>query len=89
MKLKYGFVLREMAGEYLAVPFDERYKDVGGLVSLNESGAFLWKKLSEEISEEELVSAVVAEYEVSEDEAKEAVSLFIGSLRGADLLEKN
>lgn len=87
MKLKDGFALRQMAGEFLAVPFDERYSDVGALVSLNETGAFLWEKLSGGAELDELVCALVGEYKISEDEAKAAVLSFTESLKSAGLLE--
>ena len=87
MKLKDGFVLREMAGEFIAVPFDERYSDVGALVSLNETGAFLWKKLEGGAEFDALADALAKEYEITEDEAKKAVLGFTQSLKAAGLLE--
>lgn len=87
MKIKNGFVLRNMAGEYLAVPFDERYEDVGGLISLNESGAFLFEKLTKPTNEEALKNALKNEYGVDENTAETAVSSFIESLKQAGLLE--
>lgn len=87
MKLKDGFALREMAGEFLAVPFDERYSDVGALVSLNETGAFLWKKLEDGAEPKELQMALCAEYEISESEAEVAVLSFTENLKATGLLE--
>lgn len=86
MKIKDGFVLRNMAGEFIAVPFDESYSDVGALISLNETGAFLWKALEEEKELDDLVSALVAEYEITEDEAKAAAEGFTEGLKAAGLL---
>lgn len=87
MKLKDGFALRRMAGEFLAVPYDERYSDVGALVSLNETGAFLWKKLEEGSEPNELCASLCKEYGISESEANDAVESFTESLKAAGLLE--
>lgn len=87
MKLKDGFALREVAGEYMAVPFDESYNDVGALIMLNETGAFLWKKLETECSKEDLVSALTDEYKITDEEAERAVSDFTDRLKAANLLK--
>ncbi len=87
MKLKDGFALREVAGEYMAVPFDESYNDVGALIMLNETGAFLWKKLEEETSFDVLISALKGEYEITDEEAKNAVRDFTDNLKAANLLK--
>lgn len=86
MKLKEGFALREMAGEFIAVPFDESYNDVGALVSLNETGAFLWKMLENDCQKEELTDALKKEYGITDEEADCAVDSFIESLKSAGLL---
>ena len=47
MKLKDGFVLREIAGSFMVVPVGKRTQEVPGVIALTESGALLWKKLEE------------------------------------------
>lgn len=86
MKIKDGFVLRNMAGEFIAVPFDESYSDVGALISLNETGAFLWKALEEEKEMEDLCKALVCEYGITEEEAMTAAESFTEGLKAAGLL---
>ena len=88
MKRKSGFMLRKMAGEFLALPFDGQYDEVGAIVSLNESGAFLWNCLENECSDECLKSALVRGYEITGDEAAAAVEAFVGRLREARLLDE-
>lgn len=86
MKLKKGLVLREIDGEFMAVPFDESFDAVSALVSLNETGAFLWKLLEKDVSEEELALALEHEYGISREDANAAVKGFISGLLGAGLL---
>lgn len=77
MKIKSGFVIREIAGQYMAVPVGERVNDLHGMIALNETGAFIWKLLENEKTEEDLARALTEEYEVSYEEALEAVREFL------------
>jgi hypothetical protein len=77
MKIKSGFVIREIAGQYMAVPVGERVNDLHGMIALNETGAFIWKLLEDEKTEEDLARALTEEYEVSYEEALEAVREFL------------
>ena len=87
MKLKSGFVLRQIGGSYVVVAVGLQTLDFKGMIRLNETGAFLWEQLtSEERSKADLVAALTAEYEVDEDTASRDVDVFVGSLQDADLL---
>ena len=46
IKLKNGFLLREIAGENVVVPVDEARELFRGMIQLNGVGAFLWKLCS-------------------------------------------
>ena len=86
MKIKSGFVIREIAGQYIAVPVGERVNDLHGMIALNETGAFIWKLLENEKTEEDLARALTEEYEVSYEEALEAVREFRELLSSDSLL---
>ena len=62
--------------------------DFNGMITVNETGAFLWEKLSEEITEEALLAAMLDEYEVDEETAKADIAEFIKLLDDNDLLGK-
>lgn len=87
MKIKKGFMLREVAGNYVVVAVGEASKKFNGVINLNESGAFLWKKLADGIEESELVKELLNEYEVSEEIANNDVKTFVKKLKEADILE--
>ncbi len=87
MKIKKGFMLREVAGNYVVVAVGEASKNFNGVINLNESGAFLWKKLADGIEEAELIKELLNEYEVSEEIANNDVKTFIKKLKEADILE--
>lgn len=86
MRVKSGYILREVAGNYIVVAVGKEAVDFNGLITTNETGAFLWEKLSDNISEEELIAAMLEEYEVDAETAAADISLFILKLKEAELL---
>ena len=87
MKMKEGFLLREVAGQTVVLPVGADM-DLNLMITLNETGAFLWEKLQEETDEAALVAAVLAEYDADEATAKQAVSNFVAKLRDNGFLEQ-
>lgn len=87
MKIKDGFILREVAGNYIVVAVGSAVKQFNGVISLNETGAFLWKKLEEGCEEKDLLSALLDEYEVESAVAEADVKAFLEKLNGASLLK--
>ncbi len=79
MKLKDGFILREVAGENVVLPSGGDL-DLNMMITLNDTGKFLWQLLEQERSETDLVSALLAEYDVDEATAAAAVTGFIATL---------
>ena len=86
MKIKNGFVLRNICDDYIVVAVGRQTLDFKGLIKLNESGAFLWEQLKSDRSEEDLLAALTAEYAVDEATAKADIAAFVSSLKEADLL---
>ena len=76
MKLKDGFILREVAGQIVVLPFGEDM-DSNMMINLNEVGGFIWKQLENETDEAAIVSEILKEYDVDKETAEEAVSDFI------------
>lgn len=85
MKLKNNFLLRKVAGRTVVLPMSEEL-DMNMMITLNDTGAFLWEKLQEEISVDGLVAALLAEYDVQEDTARKAVEDFLNKLRNNGFL---
>ena len=54
--------------------------------SLNETGLVLWRHLDTAQSEEELCAGLLAEYDLGEDQARDAVASFVETLRKEELL---
>lgn len=81
MKIKDGFVVREILDSYMAVPVGERTREVHGVIALNETGAFLWRMLEEDTSEDKLIDSMVKEYEITEKTAKDDIKEYLSFLR--------
>lgn len=86
MKIKSGFIVREVAGSTVAVPLDPTHT-FGNMLKLNGTGKFLWEKLCADVTLEELVSLLVEEYEIDAPTAKRDIERFLESLRALGALE--
>lgn len=87
MKLKSGFILREIAGSSIIVPVGDRVKEFNGVINLNDTGVFLWKLLEKGATEQELVEALLNEYEVEKEIAERDVNKLVSKLKEAKLLK--
>ena len=85
MKIKEGFLLRQVAGQTVVLPTGDEL-DLNMMITLNGTGAFLWELLQEETTEEEMVKALLAEYDVDEERAKASVAAFVNKLRENEFL---
>ena len=87
MQISKDFILQKVGGSYVAVPIGETSKTFNGMVRLNETGVFLWKKLSEQDStEEDLVDALLEEYDVAREIAAADVHRIVEQLRQSGIL---
>lgn len=87
MKIKKGFTMRNIAGEYIVVPVGKAGEVFNGMITLNESGAFFWEQLKKDTTIEGIVKNVCDEYDVTPEIATEDVTKFVNMLRENNLLE--
>ena len=65
MKIKDGFVLREMCGEYIVAGEGLQHINFNKLISLNSTAAFLWNAVAgKEFTPESMAQLLVDEYEI-------------------------
>lgn len=86
MKLKYDFSVNQVCGVWCAVAVGQSASKFSGVISLNETAADMMKYLSEEISEDELVQKMLAEYDVPEADLRRDVQAFIEKLKAQNVL---
>lgn len=87
MRIKPGFILRESAGENVAIPFDCEYETCGAILTLNQTAAFLWKQMQNDCTREDLGRALANEYKIDMTLADKAVETFLAELEKENLLE--
>jgi hypothetical protein len=80
MKIKKGFVVREVGGENVAVPVGEQAKTFRGMIKLNETGRFLWDFFATDKTVDEAVAAMLETYDVDEATAREDAERFVNVL---------
>lgn len=87
MKIKDGFVLREIAGQTVVIATGEASKTFHGMVKLNETGRDIWQGLAKGLSEEEIARELVEKYEgVDLAKALEDTTRLIGKMEEAGFL---
>ncbi|MEE1002147.1 MAG: PqqD family protein [Acutalibacteraceae bacterium] len=88
MKIKEGFVVREVAGTYLALATGELSKIYNGSITLNSSAKFIFDNMQTETTKEEVVKKMLDYYEdLDENIAMQAVDEFVSRLEEENLID--
>lgn len=87
MKIKNGFVRREVAGTYVVVSVGMQDNNFNGMIKLNETSNFLWEKLENGAERDELVYLMTEEYDVDTAIASKDVDNFITELKKVGCVE--
>ena len=87
MEINKKLMKRQIGGETFLVPLGKSVYDTNGLFFLTELGGFIWDLLPQVQSEEEIVKAILEEYDVEQAQAAEDVSAFFGKLRELEIID--
>ena len=87
MKIKEGYVIRQVMGNYVVIATGEESRSFHGMVKLNETAANIWTYISECKSEDEIVATMINEYEVEEKQLRADVKKTIETLVAQGLVE--
>ena len=89
MKIKKGFVLRQVCGENVVTGEGLEAINFGKLLSLNETAAWLWQQAAEmgDFTVDSLVAKLSEEYEVSENVARQDVSNIVNEWLKVEVVE--
>ena len=88
MKIKSGFVTRKIGNKIVAIAVGDRSKEFNGMITLNETGQYIWKCLEKETTLQEVIDKVVKQYSIDNETAKQAVEGFINELKDSELLDE-
>lgn len=85
--LKDNYILRQIAGEFLAVPINNEAEDNTNIVILNPVSEIIWKKLEGGADFSDILNAVTGEFNVEKEEASADIKEFLDGLEEAGLLK--
>lgn len=88
MKVKDGFVTREIANTIVAVPTGELVEEFQGIINLTNSAKFVWDLLQEDTTIEEISKKLSEKYNIDINRAKEDVEIFIKMLKDSNVIEE-
>ncbi len=87
MKAKAGFVLRNVVDEHILMPTGDNIGKFNGTVLLNDVSALVWEKLQNPVSKEDLLKAILDEFEVDKAVAAADLDDLLETLRGFGVIE--
>lgn len=73
-------VTRKTGNEYVLVPITNNIADMNSVYTLNETGAFIWEQIDGKRNVEEIISALIAEYDIDKQNAESDVFSFIENM---------
>lgn len=88
MKIKDGFVLRNVVDEYIVMPTGDNIAKFEGAVVLNEVSAFIFRQLENPVSRDDLLTAMLDEYDVDEATAAADLDALLEKFAQMGVLEK-
>lgn len=87
MKAKQGFILRNVVDEHILMPTGDMIGTFNGTVLLNDVSAFVWEKLQNPVSREDLLKAILDEFEVEKAVASADLDALLATLKEYGVIE--
>ncbi len=88
MKINNNFIMKEIAGTFMVVPVGNELVDLNAMITLNETGAFLWNLLINDCTEYELAEEMLKEYDIDMQTASADIKEFLENLRKIGALDE-
>lgn len=74
-------VYRVIAGEAILIPITRETQGAGRMLTLNETGAFVWERLDGKRRLEDILGEILEDYEVEEESARRDLLELISTLK--------
>lgn len=88
MKIKDGFILKDVAGSKIVIATGEQRMDFNGVITFNSVGADIFTMLDGTNSVEDIVARISADYGVDEKLVKTDVEKLIEKMKKFNLIEE-
>ena len=86
MKIKTDYILRVVAKQNVVLPASGDL-ELDRMLTLNNTGKFLWQQLQQDVEKEDLVRAMLDHYEIEEGTARTCVDNFVNKLTQYGFIE--
>ena len=86
MKIKDGFMLRQFGEDYIVVAVGDDAEDFNKLITLNSVGAYIYNLLNNDMTYEEIVSAVLDKYDADRKTVENDINIFLADAKKAGLI---
>lgn len=87
MRIKDGFVMRDVAGQAVAVATGEASKSFHGMIKLNSTGSKIWRGIEAGNDETAIADSLANEYGIDPDQALADINAFIARMREIGIVE--
>ena len=81
MKLNKNFILKNIGSEYILIPLGQEAIEIKGLLKTNEVGSDIYKYIEKGYDVDRIIDAIVSDYGIAWEVAKNDVNEFISNLR--------
>ena len=86
MKLKYNFLIQEVAGTYMAVAIGEGAENFKGMIKMNGTAKRVFELIQQGLSEKDIIATMHEEYEASESDIQKSVDTMVNQLNSQNLI---
>lgn len=86
MELKKELIRRDIAGDTFLIPVGKTVYESNGMFVLTELAAFIWDMIPNAENEQEILDAILKEYEVDEETASNDLKAFLEKLKTFEIL---
>lgn len=87
-RIRSGYILREIAGEYAIIPVDEESLITNAVMAPNDTAVFLWKAFLYPSTIEDVVKKGIQEYDAAEETIRNATYRFVEETLRYRILEE-
>jgi len=88
LKVKEGFILKNIVDEWIVMPTGKNIKNFEGAIILNDVSAFIWRKLEKSISRDDILQAVLDEFDIDRQTAAADLDEFLGKIEDLGILHR-
>ncbi len=86
MKIKEGFILREVAGNYVVIACGDDVLDFNSVITVNELGSIIWNGIEDGKNKTEIIDLILSEYDIDKDTASSDFDEFVTLLKSQGII---